>query len=400
MQSTEFTVFGNNCDKISNKMESFDKMLNDLVPSVFVLQETKRKVADPPMKSANLNNYQVFESRREKEKMEGGKGLSGGGVAIGALHELNPVLTRHGDDDTECLSVEVSLGNRNILCVTGYGPQLGDPVERKEGFWKYLDEEVQSAKDRDVGILIQIDSNSWAGSGIIPGDPNTQNGNGKLMEKFLKSNPALTVVNSLTCCDGLVTRHRKTTSGEENSVLDVFIVCQKVLEVIKHMKIDHVGHHSLSNFSSKKKTGKVTSSDHYPVILSLDISIPVVKPVRSSHYNFKDKEGQLMFHNMTDNTTKLTYAMSTVGTFGEKVSLWEKYLKGFIFKAFPKIRPRKRKLQENEVGCLLEKRKRLKLNPLTAESEKAIEELEEIIVSKTELEYSRKVKETLSGITG
>ena len=152
-------------------------------------------------------NYQVFELKREKEKEDGGKGIEGGGVAIGALHELNPVLTRQGDDDTECLSVD----RQKFLCVAGYGPQMGDKQERKTKFWKYLDEDAKSASDRDLGLTIQMGTNSWAGPNIIPKDPNNQNINGKYLQKFLEENPALTVVNSLACCEGVVTRQRITT---------------------------------------------------------------------------------------------------------------------------------------------------------------------------------------------
>ena len=64
-------------------MESFNKVLIDLAPSVFALKETKRKILDPSIKSSNLIKYQVFELKREKEKNEGGKGLAGGGLMIG-----------------------------------------------------------------------------------------------------------------------------------------------------------------------------------------------------------------------------------------------------------------------------------------------------------------------------
>ena len=141
----------------------------------------------------------------------------------------------------------------NILCVVGYGPQLGDPKPRKSQFWEYLREEVKTAKEKDVGIIIQIDSNSWAGKEIIPGDPNPQNRNGILLEKFLKENPALTVVNALPCCQGSITRQRKTIVGEEKSILDLYIVCQKILPLIKHMKVDHEGKYTLTNFTAKKE---------------------------------------------------------------------------------------------------------------------------------------------------
>ena len=95
----------------------------------------------------------MFELTREKNK------ISGGGLAIGVIHDLKPVMTRKGDDEVECLSVEITVGQLQILCVVGYGPQLGDSDERKEQFWKYLEEEIISADIRNVGIIIQIDSN-------------------------------------------------------------------------------------------------------------------------------------------------------------------------------------------------------------------------------------------------
>ena len=340
-----FTIYGNNCDKIGNKTESFNKVLSDLSPCVFVLQETKRKMTDPPLKITNIINFQVFELRREKDKKDGGKGLEGGGIAIGAFHELNPVLIRQGDDEAECLSVEFKVDKQQFLLVAGYGPQMSDTKERKDKFWSYMNEEAMSAKENNKGLIIQMDSNSLVGPQIIPADPNNQNANGKMMEKFLKENPALTVVNALPKCEGTITRQRKTTRRLEMSILDVYIVCPIVLPLIKHMKIDHLRNYGLSNFRAKNTTGKVTSTDHHPVILELDLTIPTDKPVRNSEYNFKDKEGQMLFYHMTNNTDKLEKALSTVGTFQRQVSMWERQLKSFIYQSFPKIRHRKRKFQ-------------------------------------------------------
>ena len=56
----------------------------------------------------------------------------------------------------------------DILCVTGYGPQIGDTVERKHAFWDYLDREVEHANNENKGLIIQIDSNCWAGNKVIP----------------------------------------------------------------------------------------------------------------------------------------------------------------------------------------------------------------------------------------
>ena len=63
----------------------------------------------------------MFELRREKSVQEGGKGLDGGGLAVGALHNLSPVLIRQGSDEVECITVEVTTGVTRLRCVVGYG---------------------------------------------------------------------------------------------------------------------------------------------------------------------------------------------------------------------------------------------------------------------------------------
>ena len=82
----------------------------------------------------------------------------GGGLAVGALQELQPVLVRQGDDEVECLTIEVTAGFVKMRCVNGYGPQLGDTQERKEKFWRYLDKKVIYADFNNIGLVIEIDS--------------------------------------------------------------------------------------------------------------------------------------------------------------------------------------------------------------------------------------------------
>ena len=210
MVGSRICVIGINAAGITSKIDSFDKMLFDRSPSIWMMQETKRRSLDVKIKSKNLENYQVYELKRDRSTEEGGKGAHGGGLAVGALHDLKPVLIRQGDDDVECMSIEVSTISTRIRCVTGYGPQESDCVSRKEKFWDFLDKEVQSAKHDRTGIIIEIDSNAWAGDALIPNDQNTQNQNGKLLEKFLNRNKNMTLVNSLPICEGLITRKRKT----------------------------------------------------------------------------------------------------------------------------------------------------------------------------------------------
>ena len=69
------------------------------------------------------------------------------------------------------------------------------------------------------------------GSRFIPNDPNKQSENGKKLEKFVDEND-LIVVNSKELCSGTITRYRKTVKSEEKSVLDYFIVCKKLYNLV------------------------------------------------------------------------------------------------------------------------------------------------------------------------
>ena len=71
-----------------------------------------------------------------------------------------------------------------------------------------------------------------------------------------------------------------------------------------------------------------------------------------------------------------------------------------MFQSFPKIRNRKRKLKEDEVGFLLERRKKLREKTPTVETENEIKKVELEIVANIEQKYADIVNDTLGGITG
>ena len=95
----------------------------------------------------------------------------------------------------------------------------------------------------------------------------------KKLQTFLEEHQNLTVVNSLPLCSGLVTRARKKDGKKEESVLDFFIVCNRVLPHVKSMKIDEQKEHVLTNYSRMRTDGKVTDSDHYTQYMHLNIEM-------------------------------------------------------------------------------------------------------------------------------
>ena len=392
-------IVGINAAGLTSKIESFDKLLFDLQPSIWMIQETKRKQVSPKIKGNNLVNYQVFEMFRSKTIEEGGKGLNGGGLAIGALHDLKPMLVRQGDDEVECMTIQVTTGPTTFRCVVGYGPQIDDSYKRKQGFWNYLDQEVESAFSENIGIVIQIDSNSWAGNEIVPNDPNPQNANGKLLKLFLQRNKNIILVNSQPLCDGLITRQRKSKNLDEKSVLDLFMVCDNMFPHVRKMNVDEQGLYRLTNY----KKGRVTETDHSTLVLHIDLKFKPIKPHRIEEYNFRSTECQNRFQVLTTNTHVLSSCFESNEKFSTQVTNVEDRFKKIQAQSFCKIRTRKRTFAESEVGKMLETRKKLKLDLATdptKETEAKLKNIEAKIAQETEYKFAQTVKENLASFTG
>ena len=101
---------------------------------MFCIQETKLKKPNK-FKTESSKKFTIYELNR-KEK-------SAGGVGIGVLKDLRPVWVAQGDDEVECLSIEIWVDEFPIRVVTAYGPQLGDKLERKQKFWDFIQREDQ-----------------------------------------------------------------------------------------------------------------------------------------------------------------------------------------------------------------------------------------------------------------
>ena len=99
---------------------------------------------------------------------------------------------------------------------------------------------------------------------------------------------------------------RKTTRGIEQSILDVYVTCEKVLPYITKMKVDEKTEFTLTNFSSVRKVGRAIETDHNPIILEMNLQFSELKSERIEIFNFKNTEEQQIFRSLTSNTTKFS----------------------------------------------------------------------------------------------
>ena len=148
-----------------------------------------------------MEGYEIFEAIRNKKD---------GGTLIGVQKGLNPVLIKEYSDTFELLVVEISVANRDIRIISGYGPQESWPEEERMPFFVALEEEINKAEMFGKSIFIEMDANSKLGSEIIPNDPHSQSQNGRILAGILRRH-GLVVANGMEGkCNGLITRKRVT----------------------------------------------------------------------------------------------------------------------------------------------------------------------------------------------
>ena len=207
----ELSAISLQCAGLGSKLQSFDRVLSEVMPSLVFMQETKINI---PIKTDHTDNYNIFQLPRTNSK--------GGGVALCVVKHLKPVLVGEGDNEVEAISVMITTKQMKIRCVCGYTQEKYND-DQKDKFWEFISREVMEAEENQQGILIQMDANAHAGASVIKHDMLPQNNNGKRLCAFLSQHPSVTVVNAMDLCEGTVTRIRKTVKSVEKSTIDFIL---------------------------------------------------------------------------------------------------------------------------------------------------------------------------------
>ena len=169
--------------------------------------------------------------------------------------------------------------------------------------------------------------------------------NGRLLENFLDRHPHLSIVNALPQCKGLITRRRIRKDETEESILDFFIVCSKVLPFVSSMLIDEDKKYILTNYKQFAKTGKAIDSDHFTEFMDVDIEVEHTKPERVEIYNFNEDESKAKFKKLTSDTDEFTQCFEDETPLLKQIENWQMLLKRFCSKSFKKIRVKKKNVK-------------------------------------------------------
>ena len=107
------------------------------------------------------------------------------------------------------------------------------------------------------------------------------------------------------------------------SILDFFVVCDRVLSFVNKMVIDERKNYILTNYQNVKRGGEAVDSDHYTQYMDLDLKFESEKPVRDEMYNFKNKVEQEKFKKITSETNNFSKCFESEAQFCHRLKIGE-----------------------------------------------------------------------------
>ena len=124
----------------------------------------------------------------------------------------------------------------------------------------------------------------------------------------------LSVLNANKNCQGTITRHRKTVNGDEISVLDFMLACDKLaqhFQHFQHMMIDESRHHVLTKYASTKGVQKKCESDHNIMYAKFLLTFQRKRAeIRRDIFNFRDLESLKKFSEVTEGLDKFQHCFT------------------------------------------------------------------------------------------
>ena len=343
----KLVIIGTNSDGLNQKSDSLHKTIEELMPSVFMIQETKFSRKG----KFRANHYEIFEQIRTQK--------GGGGLLTGVHEDLSPVLVSDGSsDDIEILVVEADVSEHRVRFINGYGPQENANVDDRIKFFARLEEEIVLSKLNGCLTCVELDANAKLGPQVIPGDPHGRTDNGELLLGIIERNN-LTVCNSSQLCTGVITRRKTTINGIEESVIDFFLICEQLNCFLEKVLIDESRKYSLARYQKLKSGVKVIESDHHSFVATFNICIQQSKSqgVKHEMFNFKDEEGQRKYKEMTSGTALSNiFLNSNVTDPGKK---WHKEVQNILHRSFKKIRVKGPKPPDKETMKIMKEKTKI-----------------------------------------
>ena len=133
--------------------------------------------------------------------------------------------------------MQFDLENVTVRIINAYGPQEDDESSKIKLFWQAIETEIILAKDDNCYVILQLDANAKVGREVIKSDPNCVSNNGKMMLEMVERQ-GFYIANQSNKCRGSITRERVVKGKTENSIIDYFVLCERMKNNLEEMIVD------------------------------------------------------------------------------------------------------------------------------------------------------------------
>ena len=262
----------------------------------------------------------------------------GGGLLTAASLDLNPVIVA-SHNDLDILVVQIQVENINIRVINAHGPQEDDEISKIKLFWENIETEIVCAKEENCYVLIQLDANAKVGRNLIKNDPHTISDNGRIMLDMVQRQ-GFYIANQSSKCKGTITRERVLLGDKiEKSVIDYFILCERMCNYFEGMVIDEEREFVLQHSIKKKNNADYIKSDHNVLFCSFSLQFSLHKTDKwKEFFNFKCDEGRRNSMKATNTSNTLTSCFTSCIGFENSCISFHKQLHKILQKCFTKIR--------------------------------------------------------------
>ena len=144
-------------------------------------------------------------------------------------------------------SLLITIKEKDIRVITGYGPQEVWKSEDKMPFFLALEEDIAKAEIAGKSVIIGFDANSKLGPEWIKQDPHGQSQNGNILEGILQRHALIVANGNPEKCSGAITRRRATVDGVEVSAIYFIILSQDIESAYVSLNIDEEKKYSLTS---------------------------------------------------------------------------------------------------------------------------------------------------------
>ena len=241
------------------KENSMKEIIQEHQPTILMLMETLCQKED-----VVIEGYAIQPTKKRDDLW--------GGIMFAIKKELEHQVQIKNEwtEHAEILFVQATFGRTMATIGLVYAPQENlTTVDKMDKMYKYIEEEIITAKIEEHVVILGGDFNCRIGENIKDNKKEVTKG-GRRLIKMAKNN-GMTIINTTEKCEGIWTRTQKEKSGEKKSAIDYLIITEEHEKLVKNMVIDE--EKNITPFRDDSLPGKPIYTDHNMITLNMNLQI-------------------------------------------------------------------------------------------------------------------------------